>query len=360
MIRPSIPNRRIASASHSVDAPLPHSTTSDGRSVITRSTSTTSRSGDAAQPRVAGSTSPAGSTALRFCNASSWRNVCLISFLTSQMPVSARRAVSSVRVDSTARWPIRPPDWEHLSYGVEFAHCLRQVRLVGLTRASNPRRRAYRMTSGVAGMRAKGGGGACSSDSLTGHGGLWSGHRKRPGGWTIDYVGTEHLLLGVTHESIGGLAAEVLESLGIGLETVRQQVEEVTGRGKQAPSGQIPFTPEAKEVLRLALSESRALGHNYIGTEHILLGLIREGDGVAAQVLTGLGADLDGPLAGDPAPGGVPAQARASDRMTTLPRSPCVRLLARVSSKRRGSGPSPATHPVIDTTWTVGPLPAVS
>jgi ATP-dependent Clp protease ATP-binding subunit ClpC len=109
-----------------------------------------------------------------------------------------------------------------------------------------------------------------------------------------DHVGTEHLLLGVTHESIGGLAAKVLESLGIGLETVRQQVEGVTGRGKQAPSGHIPFTPQAKEVLRLALSESRVLGHNYIGTEHILLGLIREGDGVAAQVLTGLGADLDG------------------------------------------------------------------
>ena len=109
-----------------------------------------------------------------------------------------------------------------------------------------------------------------------------------------DHVGTEHLLLGVTHESIGGLAAKVLESLGIGLETVRQQVEGVTGRGKQAPSGHIPFTPQAKGVLRLALSESRALGHNYIGTEHILLGLIREGDGVATQVLTGLGADLDG------------------------------------------------------------------
>ena len=113
---------------------------------------------------------------------------------------------------------------------------------------------------------------------------------------TLDhnYVGPEHLLLSLTHENIGGAAARTLESLGIGLETVRQRVEEVTGRGKQAPSGHIPFTPQAKKVLELALQESRALGHNYIGTEHILLGLIREGDGVAAQVLTGLGADLDG------------------------------------------------------------------
>jgi ATP-dependent Clp protease ATP-binding subunit ClpC len=109
-----------------------------------------------------------------------------------------------------------------------------------------------------------------------------------------DYLGTEHILLALTHESIGGVAAKVLESLGIGLEAVRQQVEEVTGRGVQSPSGHIPFTPEAKKVLELALSESRVLGHNYIGTEHILLGLIREGDGVAAQVLTELGADLDG------------------------------------------------------------------
>jgi Clp amino terminal domain, pathogenicity island component len=109
-----------------------------------------------------------------------------------------------------------------------------------------------------------------------------------------DYVGTEHLLLGLTHESIGGVAARALESLGVGREAVRQRVEEVTGRGEQAPSGRIPFTPQAKEVLKLALDESVQLGHHYIGTEHILLGLIRAGDGVAAQVLTGLGADLDG------------------------------------------------------------------
>ncbi len=89
---------------------------------------------------------------------------------------------------------------------------------------------------------------------------------------TLDhhYLGIEHLLLALTHESIGGVAAKVLDSLGIGLEAVRQQVEEVTGRGEQAPSGHIPFTPQAKKVLELALSEARVLGHNYIGTEHIL------------------------------------------------------------------------------------------
>jgi ATP-dependent Clp protease ATP-binding subunit ClpC len=112
---------------------------------------------------------------------------------------------------------------------------------------------------------------------------------------TLDhtYLGPEHLLLGLTHESIGGVGAGALESLGIGLEAVRQRVEEIIGRGEQAPSGHIPFTPQAKEVLKLALDESVQLGHRYIGTEHILLGLIREGDSVAAHVLTGLGADLD-------------------------------------------------------------------
>ena len=113
---------------------------------------------------------------------------------------------------------------------------------------------------------------------------------------TLDhnYVGPEHLLLGLTHESIGGTGARALESLGIGLEAVRQRVEEVIGRGEQAPSGHIAFTPRAKEVLKLTLDESVQLSHSYVGTEHILLGLIREGDSVAAHVLTGLGADLDG------------------------------------------------------------------
>src|ERR1700744_5928325 len=90
-----------------------------------------------------------------------------------------------------------------------------------------------------------------------------------------------------------GVAAKALESLGISLEAVRQQVEEIIGQGQQAPSGHIPFTPRAKKVLELSLREALQLGHNYIGTEHILLGLIREGDGVAAQVLVKLGADLN-------------------------------------------------------------------
>jgi ATP-dependent Clp protease ATP-binding subunit ClpC len=107
-----------------------------------------------------------------------------------------------------------------------------------------------------------------------------------------NYIGTEHLLLGLVHES-EGVAAKALESLGIGLEAVRQQVKEIIGQGQHAPSGHIPFTPRAKKVLELALREAIQLGHNYIGTEHILLGLIREGDGVAAQVLVRLGADLD-------------------------------------------------------------------
>ena len=108
-----------------------------------------------------------------------------------------------------------------------------------------------------------------------------------------DHIGTEHLLLGLTHETVGGVAAKVLESLGIGLEAVRQRVTEVIGRGEQAPSGHIPFTPQAKNALQLALQESRGLGHDYIGTEYILLGLIREHEGVAGRVLSELGADLD-------------------------------------------------------------------
>jgi ATP-dependent Clp protease ATP-binding subunit ClpC len=107
-----------------------------------------------------------------------------------------------------------------------------------------------------------------------------------------DYIGTEHLLLGLIREG-HGLAAKAMEPLGISLDSVRQQVEETVSRGQQAPSGHIPFTPQAKNVLRLALSESMALDHHYIGTEHILLGLMREGDGVAAQVLAQRGADLD-------------------------------------------------------------------
>jgi ATP-dependent Clp protease ATP-binding subunit ClpC len=107
-----------------------------------------------------------------------------------------------------------------------------------------------------------------------------------------NYIGTEHILLGLIHEG-EGVAAKALESLGISLEAVRQQVEEIIGQGQSAPTGHIPFTPRAKKVLELSLREALQLGHNYIGTEHILLGLIREGEGVAAQVLQKLGADLN-------------------------------------------------------------------
>jgi ATP-dependent Clp protease ATP-binding subunit ClpC len=106
-----------------------------------------------------------------------------------------------------------------------------------------------------------------------------------------NYIGTEHILLGLIHEG-EGVAAKALESLGISLEAVRSQVEEIIGQGGASPSGHIPFTPRAKKVLELSLREALQLGHNYIGTEHILLGLIREGEGVAAQVLVKLGADL--------------------------------------------------------------------
>src|SRR6188474_931170 len=107
-----------------------------------------------------------------------------------------------------------------------------------------------------------------------------------------NYIGTEHILLGLIHEG-EGVAAKSLESLGISLEGVRSQVEEIIGQGQQQPTGHIPFTPRAKKVLELSLREALQLGHNYIGTEHILLGLIREGEGVAAQVLVKLGADLN-------------------------------------------------------------------
>jgi len=107
-----------------------------------------------------------------------------------------------------------------------------------------------------------------------------------------NYIGTEHILLGLIHEG-EGVAAKALESLGISLQAVRQQVEDIIGRGQQAPSGHIAFTPRANKVLELASQEALQFGHNYIGTEHILLGLIREGEGVAAQILVKLGADLN-------------------------------------------------------------------
>jgi len=107
-----------------------------------------------------------------------------------------------------------------------------------------------------------------------------------------NYIGTEHILLGLIHEG-EGVAAQALETLDISLEAVRGEVTEIVGRGAEQPSGHIPFTPRAKKVLELSLREALGLGHNYIGTEHILLGLIREGQGVAAQVLVKLGASHD-------------------------------------------------------------------
>jgi ATP-dependent Clp protease ATP-binding subunit ClpC len=137
-----------------------------------------------------------------------------------------------------------------------------------------------------------------------------------------NHIGTEHILLGLIREG-EGVAAKALESLGISLEAVRQQVEEIIGQGQQAPSGHIPFTPRAKKVLELSLREALQLGHNYIGTEHILLGLIREGDGVAAQVLVKLGADpsrvrqqviqlLQGSQGNEPAAAGAPSETAPS------------------------------------------------
>jgi ATP-dependent Clp protease ATP-binding subunit ClpC len=107
-----------------------------------------------------------------------------------------------------------------------------------------------------------------------------------------NYIGTEHILLGLIHEG-EGVASKALESMNISLEVAIQKVEEIIGQGQAAPTGHIPFTPRAKKVLELSLREALQLGHNYIGTEHILLGLIREGEGVAAQVLQKLGADLN-------------------------------------------------------------------
>jgi len=111
-------------------------------------------------------------------------------------------------------------------------------------------------------------------------------------GFKHNYIGTEHILLGLLCVE-EGLAAEVLASLGVSLEDVRQRVSAIVGEGEDVPSGQIPFTPRAKKVLELALREALSLGHNYIGTEHILLGLVRENEGVAVRILLDLGVDAD-------------------------------------------------------------------
>ncbi|MDP9844679.1 ATP-dependent Clp protease ATP-binding subunit ClpC [Streptosporangium lutulentum] len=107
-----------------------------------------------------------------------------------------------------------------------------------------------------------------------------------------DHIGTEHILLGLIGEE-GGVAGQTLRNFGIGGEQIRNDVEEIIGRGEESPGGHIPFTPRAKKVLELSLREALNLHHGYIGTEHILLGLIREGEGIAAQVLVNRGARLE-------------------------------------------------------------------
>jgi ATP-dependent Clp protease ATP-binding subunit ClpA len=107
-----------------------------------------------------------------------------------------------------------------------------------------------------------------------------------------DYIGTEHLLLGLLHEG-AGVGATALTELGVSLTAVRHQVESIVGRGREEPGGHIPFTPRAKKVVELSLREALQLGDGFIGTEHLLLGMLREGDGVAAQILMKLGVDLE-------------------------------------------------------------------
>ena len=181
-----------------------------------------------------------------------------------------------------------------------------------------------------------------------------------------NYIGTEHILLGLIHEG-EGVAAKALESLGISLELVRVQVEEIIGQGQEAPSGHIPFTPRAKKVLELSLREALQLGHNYIGTEHIQLGLIREGEGVAAQVLVRLGADLNRvrqqaiqllhgyqagrsqetePGAARSEPAEEPAEARRRERQAAALAGRIKAIEARLSAIELRLGPGPDLHDV--------------
>ena len=140
-----------------------------------------------------------------------------------------------------------------------------------------------------------------------------------------NYIGTEHILLGLLREE-EGLAARVLESLDITVERVRAQVVRIVGSGEEVTSGQIPFTPRAKKVLELALREALSLGHNYIGTEHILLGLVRENEGVAARILL----DFDADSREDPQ--------RGHPHAVRPRRPPPVRLRRRAPAPRRRRG----------------------
>src|ERR1700724_678636 len=150
-----------------------------------------------------------------------------------------------------------------------------------------------------------------------------------------NYIGTEHILLGLIHEG-EGVAAKALESLGISLEAVRAQVEEIIGHGGQAPSGHIPFTPRAKKVLELSLREALQLGHNYIGTEHILLGLIREGQGPAIEVLDRLGVadrarqEVLRLVHSEPAPESGSGEENGAPRPFTFERASTSEILARL------------------------------
>jgi len=149
------------------------------------------------------------------------------------------------------------------------------------------------------------------------------------------FIGTEHILLGLVHDG-EGVAAKALESLGVTLTAVRLQVVEAIGLSDSPPSGSPPFTPRAKKVLELALREALQLGHSYIGTEHLLLGLVREGEGVAAQVLVSLGADLlqvrsvairlmgGGPGAVDAVEWKEGVRARVRPRRTVSPAATCA------------------------------------
>jgi ATP-dependent Clp protease ATP-binding subunit ClpA len=147
-----------------------------------------------------------------------------------------------------------------------------------------------------------------------------------------NYVGTEHMLLGLIREG-QGVAATALESLHISLEAVRKQVEKIIGRGEAAPT-EFPFTPRAKKVLELSFREAQQLGHNHIGTEHILLGLIREGEGVAAQVLQGLGADLNHVRQ-------TVIQEMTGHAASTSEEMPTILLESMPPEGRRGESPSP-------------------
>jgi ATP-dependent Clp protease ATP-binding subunit ClpA len=161
-----------------------------------------------------------------------------------------------------------------------------------------------------------------------------------------NYIGTEHLLLGLIHEG-EGVAAMALGQLNLSLDAVRVRVEEAIGEGQAPPMGHIPFTPRAKKVLELSLREAQQLHHNYIGTEHILLGLIREGEGVAAQVLQELGADLSRVrqqvvqlLSGATAFGEVTAEVVGGESQPVQPRTGAWRVegIEPMGYLRRGEG----------------------